>query len=126
MSLRSDTGSFTVSPNDSTRGTVGRRTSGSRTRVVRCDEPKWSPAPAPPTATAITRSAPWNSSGSLKTTRARPAPSAVSRPDQKATGSTRRMLSVRTVWAAPSSPSPPPAAPLPSGLTSGSSRLKVS
>ena len=72
-------------------------------------------------ATAMIRSAPWNS-GTLNETLALPSLSAVSGPDQKATGCTRRMPSVRTYWFA-SDPSPPPGVRL---LSSGSSRLKVS
>ena len=53
------------------------------------------------------RSAPWNS-GTWNETRALPSSSAVTGPDQKATGCTRRMPSVRTYCDIPSAPSPPP------------------
>ncbi len=100
------------------RGSVGSSTSGSRTRVMRSDEPKRSPS----IATAMTRSAPWNS-GTWKVTFALPSPSAVTGPDQNATGSTRRMPSVRTYWDIPSALA---AARRRASCTSGSSRLKVS
>jgi hypothetical protein len=118
VSFRTVTGTWSVSSNDRMRGRVGRSTIGSRTRVICWDEPKRSTS----IATAMMRSAPWNS-GTLKVTLALPSASATTGPDQNATGSTRRMPSVRTYWAMPSAPSPPPAG---AALTSGSIRLKVS
>ena len=117
VSLRTVTGTCRISPNERMRGRGGRSTSGSRTRVRRNDEPKRSSS----IATAMIRSAPWNS-GTLNEILALPSLSAVSGPDQKATGCTRRMPSVRTYWFA-SAPSPPPGLRL---LSSGSSMLKVS
>ncbi len=118
MSFRTVTGTRSVSSKDRMRGSVGSRTSGSRTRVLPSAEPKREPS----IATAITRSAPWNS-GTWNDTRALPSASATIGPDQKATGWTRRMPSVRTYWPRASAPAPPPVA---FPFTSGSSRLNVS